>query len=262
MGALYSAYAPPTVAVTDDLGQQGIQNPFTQQTFQSHPLGFSCVYRGTTYYYCQAGGSAIAIGLGCTSAAPIANHTNIAASVAVAIGGNIVTPTAGATATTADQYADGWLHVNDADGEGQTRRIASNTAADASGTPAFTLKDALTIALTTSSEVSVVPHPYKSVIVAATTATADVVGVTVCPLTATYYGWLASYGPASVLVDGSDTVVIGVPVSIPAATAANAGACGVSAVTEPDVGTVMQVNAADEYALINLRIRAYSHVGI
>ena len=263
MGARYTAYAPPTVAVTDDLGQQGMQNPFTQQAFQSHPLGFSCVYRGTTYYYCRVGSSDIAIGLGVSSAANTTNHLNKAVSAAVAIGGNVVIPTMGATATIADDYKDGVLSVSDATGEGQSRRIASNTAAASAGTPSFTLKDGLTIALVASTSlVTPMRHPHKDVVVAATTIAAPLQGVTVIPLTGTYYGWLASAGYADVLVDASDTLVVGNLASIPAATAGTTGAAGVGNGVVPIAGRVMYISAAGNYATLDLTIRAYSETGI
>ena len=261
MSARYSEYAPPTVAVTDDRGQQGIQSPFTQQSFQSHPLGFSCVYRGVTYYYCQAGAGNIAIGRGCSSAANTANHLNVTVSAAVAIGGNTVIPTMGATATVLNEYKDGILSVNDEAGEGQSRRIASNTAAASAGTVSFVLKDALTIALITSSQVSAMRHPYKDVVIAATTIAAPLAGVTVIPLTATYFGWLATFGPADVIVDDGDTLVVGNKASIPAATAGDAGAAGVGNGVIPWAGDVMYISATDEYATLDLKIRPYSETG-
>ncbi len=259
--ANYNRYLAPTTKVKDDLGAI-IQSPFTEQTFQSHALGTPMIYRGTTFYYGSADSTGVGIGLGVTSSAPVTNHLNVTVSAAVAIGGTAIVPTMGATATVLNEYADGVLWVNDVDGQGQCRRIKSNTAAVTSGTPSFVLYDPLTIALTTSSQITVIRHPLKSMVVAATTLTGAVQGTTVIPITASYWGWFATEGYVAVLVDTGDTLVIGEVASIVAATAADDGAAGVADITSALIGHAPAAGTATEYSLVDLNIRGWRPVAI
>ena len=89
----------------------------------------------------QAGASAVVPGKLYQDAAMIADHVNldVTAYTAYSANGNVpakVTMTLGATAVTANQYAGGFVVVNDNNGEGQTLRIASHPAADASAAEA------------------------------------------------------------------------------------------------------------------------------
>src|SRR5690606_12052274 len=94
--------------------------------------------------------------------ATVANHQNIAVTAFTPKTPNLdaqVTVTLGATLVTANQYQGGFVVVNDAHGEGQTLRIASHPAADASASLLITLEDDPSVVLTTSSEVCLVAAP-------------------------------------------------------------------------------------------------------
>lgn len=156
----------------------------------------------------QAGGVAVVSGKVYADPAIVANHENIAVTAyqAYSANGNVpakVTVTLGATAATANQYAGGFVVVNDATGEGQTLRIASHPAADASASLAITLEDGANTALTTSSEVSLIPAHGNGVIVNPTTQTNTPTGVSLYPMAASSYGFLVSKGIVSVLNDGA-----------------------------------------------------------
>lgn len=227
------------------------QDIYEEKSTQLHRLGSKLVLGERIFQYCGNAAVALTAGKMVQSSAPIPNHTNVTVSAAVAIDGKVVTPTMGATAVTANQYADGYMHVNDVTGEGQCYRVKSHPAALSGATCAFTLYDALEAALDATSQVTLVANPYKEVIIAPNAAlTAPARGVPLIGVTASYYFWLQTAGPAPVLVQG--TVVIGQPVGL-GGTAD--GACGPIAAFTTDIwGRVMQVNASTEYALIDLRL--------
>jgi hypothetical protein len=171
--------------------------------------------------------------------------TNIAVAVAAAIGATSVTVTLGATAATANQYAGGVLIVNDATGEGHTYKIKSHPAADASAALVVTIEDPIVVALTTSSEVSLIANLYSGVIVNPTTPTASPVGVAIYPVAANEYGWIQTKGIVSCLNDGGTTVGLAV-----APSQATAGAVKTGATTLDSVGRAYQTATSTEYNAI------------
>jgi hypothetical protein len=117
---------------------------------------------------------------------------------AAAIGATKVTVTPGATTAAAGAFDEGYMVVNDNDGEGQTYKIKNNPAI-ASAT-AFTLElfDPISVALTSSSQVCLVHNTYNNVVEGSST-TAQPAGVPLKTLTTGYFGWLQTRGVASVL---------------------------------------------------------------
>lgn len=204
---------------------------------------------GRAFKYGLAGASNLAAGKLCQSSAVVANHQNIAVNAAAAVGATTVTATLGATAATAGQYAGGYMIVNDVDGEGNTYQIATNAAADSGASISITLADGIRVALTTSSEVSLVAAPYNGVIVMPTTITGVAVGVPVCPITAAYYGWFCVNGVVSCLGDG--TLTVGSAVS---PSNAVAGAVENGVIAQGFVGNAYQTGVDTEYrgVFINL----------
>jgi len=106
---------------------------------------------GRVFRYSQAGAVDLAVGKLAVAAAIAANHENMAVASAAAIGATSVTVTLGATAATANQYAGGFLTINDATGEGRAYLVSGHPAADASASLVVTLAEPITVALTTSS---------------------------------------------------------------------------------------------------------------
>ena len=189
------------------------------------------------------------------SAALIADHQNLATTAVVAYSnnGNIpasVTATLGATAVTANQYTGGFLIVNDATGEGQTLKIASHPAADASATCKFTLEDGPTTALVAAtSEVSLVPADGNAVIIMPTTATGAIFGASLYNIAASSYGFFVTKGVTAVLNDGNLT--IGSAVSISNAVA---GAVENGVIAQGFVGTAVYTGVDTEYRAVFLNI--------
>lgn len=180
-------------------------------------------------------------------AAIIADHQNldVTAFTAYSANGNVpatVTATLGSTAVTANQYRGGYVLVNDVTGEGQTLRIASHPAADASASVTITLEDAPNTALGATSEICLVPAHGNGVIIFPTTATNVAAGVGLYPITAASYGFLLSKGIAATLGDG--TLAAGSAVS---PSNAVAGAVENGVIAQGFVGTAIQAGVDTEY---------------
>lgn len=195
-------------------------------------------------------GDAVAAGKLYQDAAIVANHQNIAVTAyqAYSANGNVpakVTVTLGATAATANQYAGGFVVVNDATGEGQTLRIASHPAADASGSLAITLEEGATTALTTSSEVCLIPPHGKDIIIMPTTYTGAVAGVGLYIIAAASYGFITTKGLTSCLNDGALTVGSAISPSN-----AVAGAVENGVIAQGFVGRAQQTGVDTEYRTI------------
>ena len=155
------------------------------------------------------------------------------------------------TDLTANQYAEGYLFVNDVNGEGQCLKVKSNPAHDHSDDPSviITCYDDLATALTTSSQLTLMPNPYSAVVVAPATHTGACVGATTIDMTASYYGWFQTHGPAALLTDGTLTLV--------SPAGRSDGTAGAVEVLDSDadaegqvIGQVMCVSADSEYSLI------------
>jgi len=178
---------------------------------------------GRVFRYAFSNG-AVGAGKGVQSSIALANQdTDIAVNSATAVGAKSVSITFGTspnTDVTADQYANGYLFVNDVDGEGQVYRIkgtGAHLAADVSASPAVEINlqdgDTIATALTTSSEVGLVANPYHDVIITPAGAqTARCVGYTATEVADNTYFWAQTWGEAAVFADG--TLVIFRPIRV------------------------------------------------
>lgn len=213
---------------------------------------------GRTFRYALAGGTALSPGKIVAAPVPVANHDMDLVTAVTAIGASAVTVTLGATAATADQYADGYLYTNDGTGEGQIYRVDGHLAIASGGTGAINLdeNDKIVVALDGTTLSGLQTSPYSAVVVTPTTVTNRTVGVPATLIAADEYGWVQTKGLASVFVNG--TVVLGEPVRVAGATAPGA----VQALNrdgtnenEQEVGVVMAPRAVTtHYGFIHLSI--------
>jgi len=121
---------------------------------------------------------------------------------AVAIGGTTIT-TSTSTTWAVNQFAGGYLSVVVTPGQGYLYRIKSNTATAGAVGGVIVLEDPLVIALTSASKVIVIEHPYSNVIVAPATPTGTLAGVAPSIISIARYGWIQTFGAASVLFTGT-----------------------------------------------------------
>lgn len=215
------------------------------------PLGSRVISQsGVEYARALVGAVALAPGKLYQAPAEITNHQGLTPAAA-AIGALEVTVTLGATAATANYYADGSLVVTITPGQGYRYRILSHPAADALATLVLTLvpSEPIQVALTTSSRVDLFPNIFSNVVVNPTSATSAPVGASVNTAGIGKYTWLARNGDVVLLADG--TVTVGT-----ALVASNATAGAVEALTgvQAAIGNALTGIATTDYGLVNLSL--------
>ena len=186
-----------------------------------HALGTKMVLPdGRTFYYAKNSSAAITSGGMIVDgiAAVAAHDMDVPPTAAQSVGDNTVSLEVPTTDLTKDQYKDGYLIFNDADGEGEVYRIVSHPAHDASddNTVIITIEDeGLQTAITTSTEAQLIYNPYTNVklIDGDGTMTTGPLGVTTIPVTASYYCWLQTSGIASVAI-GAQVGILGDGLSV------------------------------------------------
>lgn len=176
-------------------------DPYATNTVQNHGMGeYANIGDGRSFRFAQAGAVALAKGKLGQAPAPKTNHHNVAVASAAAVGASTVTVTLGATAAVAQEYVEGYLAINDNAGEGQTYKISDQPAAASSAALTVTLFDNVSVALTTSSEATLVHHAQKGVVEVAS-ATRRPSGVPLVDVAISGYYWGQVKGVSSVLAD-------------------------------------------------------------
>lgn len=214
--------------------------------------------------------TALASGLLAQAPAIIAGHQTLAMTVPTATPATAglfqVLVTNGATVINQNYYQGGYLIVKDGTGAGQTLRIQSHPGAAASATCLITLEDAIVTTLDATSVINLIANPYSNIIIAPTTATGNVVGVTLYPLSASVaptfnattgvlstagtaqYGFIVTKGITSCLSDANvATVGLGLMRST-----TTAGTVAVRTATGADVGNALQTTISAKYGAIFL----------
>jgi hypothetical protein len=200
---------------------------------------------GRGYRYVLAGGTTLDPGKVVINADLVSNHTNIVVAAAVAAGATKVTATLGATAATLDQYADGYLTVNDANGEGINYLISGHAAVASAGVITVNLVDPVKVALTTSSEVTLKLNPWSGVVISIADQADQPVGVPNVSITNAYYGWVQTKGECAVLAD--EAVAKGLALTL--------GSSTVGSVEALDAAGEFQIGVASE-ALVDTEYRS------
>jgi hypothetical protein len=214
--------------------------------------------QGRVMIYCKVTAAVTSVGTIYGTKAQEANHSNVVCATAAAVGAKEVIICCGATATPADEYADGFLLVNDAAGEGYTYMIERHaSAASGSGFTVY-LKDGIEVALTTASQVTlcvnrgcVIP---ASTISAGTVLTSAPTGVCLCTQTVaqTTYMWMGMRGPWATIAGNPTPINPGIEVAVGSAgVIAVVGTATSSMVT---VGKCITTAAATENILVNFTL--------
>jgi hypothetical protein len=224
------------------------QGLYDVSSVQNHVIGETIFTNdGRMFRYCKAGGTTLVSGK--LQQAPAEDTTNMQALAvaASAIGATSVTTTTTVTLTS-NQVAGGFLVVTQTPGLGKVYRIKSHAAATAA-VVTFNLEDSIQVALTTASQIDVIPNPYDGVIVNPASASSAPIGCAVAPITNAQFGWLQVGGVAPVLADG--TVTVGTAV-----VASNGVAGAVEALTgvQAPVGIALTGIATTDYGLIKLQL--------
>ena len=217
---------------------------------------------GRVFYYAENSGTAItSAGQLVDGIAQVGANDGDLATAALAAGSLTVTTTTSLTVTK-DQYKDGYLFINDNAAQGEVYRIKSNTAVSSAAGLEVTVDepDGIRTAFTTSTQLGLMYNPYKDIkiIDGDGTMTTGPLGVTTIPVTADYFCWVQTAGPAAVL-SGAATFVVGDAVGVSQASG-ESGAfdlwdTSANEDTRP-LGTSMGVVSVDtEYGWVMLAIR-------
>jgi hypothetical protein len=174
------------------------------------PLGTRMIMEdGRAFRYCKAG-EAIGAGMLCQTGLAIADHDmDLPIQAAAAVGATSISVTIATTAVTADQYADGYIYINDGAGEGHIYRIDSAHAAYAAGTVVIPLApgDAVAEVLATATSLAgLVANPYGGALLYNTTPDGLAIGVAATEIASASYGWLQTWGWGNVLVNGTQVL--------------------------------------------------------
>jgi hypothetical protein len=230
------------------------RNLWSTSATQEAPLGARFTTKdGRTFRYCKAGATGLVVGNVIQAPAQITNHQQLTP-VAAAVDATTIVAALGATAATANQYAEGWAIIDTTPGEGFAYPISGHAAVASSGNITLKLQpdSPIQVALTTSSRVSLQANPYHGVIQSpVTTLTGAVVGVAVYHITAAHYGWIQTHGPGAVLIAG--TPGVGLAVVVPA-TAAGAVVIDGAATATKVVGSMMVTGVDGKIQAVLLNI--------
>lgn len=214
-------------------------------------LGTSAVTRdGKVYRWSKAGGVALAAGKLTVNSDVDANVINKTVAATVAAGSlQVVVDAAGAIA--ADAYADGYLTVSDATGEGISYLIVGNTSTSGAGEMTVTLAEPLVVGLTVDvSEVSLLKNVNDGVVISATDQADLAVGVPNVSVAASSYFWNQVSGDCSVLAD--EAVTKGVVLTIGTGVAGAVEA--IDLIGEQAVGVAKEALVDTEYRAAHLTI--------
>lgn len=231
------------------------QTVYAQSVTQNYVIGSVMQMKdGRKFQYSKAGTLALGIGLMHQGPVVVSNYVlqvQTGYGWAANASSGTVLITTGATPAV-DAWKDGWLCVSSGTGAGQFHKIKSNTSH--ATLPMVTLDEPLLTAFPVTADVSIIPNNCKGTIVVPTTGlTQRPVGVPLLVVDIGYYYWSQFAGPAPLLVDTAETIVIGDPCGHPAACAV-AGACGLNVTLKGGYGRVLVVAPAAEYAIVDLEI--------
>jgi len=162
---------------------------------------------GRGFRYVLAGAVALVAGNCLQTRVEEATHDALVV-VTGAAGSTDLTITTEATTGALDlnEYGGGFAVIDTTPGEGYTYQILSHpaVAAQTNGTLKLVPADAIQVALTTASRVTLIFNAYSKVIqFPVTTATGVCVGVAIYPIVAEQYGWAQVRGTCGVLIAGT-----------------------------------------------------------
>jgi len=236
-------------------GSEGMQ--FEHTDGKKRPFGIVMkLPDGREFVYAQAGSVALNVGRLMQQAVKVSGHEVDMVTAAAAIGATKVTVTPISNSVTINQYAEGYLIINDEAGGGYSYKIKSHPAITHANTGIVTLEEgsAIRVALTAATQSGFRKHPADEVLEAPLAETGVLVGVTVREVDANDYCWLQTKGTCAVLTNG--TVVVGEPVTRGQSAAGSVDPYDENGtVNLLPIGEVETKGASGEFSLISLNIR-------
>jgi hypothetical protein len=159
-------------------------------------LGSERVFR-----YAKNGSAALVAGTVLQATRPNTSHDNLTCAAAAAKATSI-TVTLGSAPVGTDEYAEGYVYTNDQAGEGYVYDIIDHPWALASGTLKLAIKDDVVVALTTSSQATLLKNVYDGVNRPFGDPWDIICGIAPMAVPANHYFWCQVRGPAVVLQAG------------------------------------------------------------
>lgn len=223
----------------------------TSTTKNGVSLGTTVVTRdGKVYRWSRAGAVALNPGQLTVNSDVTANAVNRTVARTYAVGATqVIVDVGGAIA--ADFFADGYLTISDATGEGVNYLVVGNTSTSGAAEMTVTLAEPLVTTLTVDvSEASLVRNENDGVVISAVDQADLAVGVPNTSVAAGSYFWNQIQGECSVLAD--EAVTKGVELTIGTSVAGAVEA--IDLIGEQTVGVATEALVDTEYRSVKLTI--------
>jgi len=166
------------------------------------PLGTRVRVGDRVFHYAYAGGVNLAAGVVLQPATAAVAEEGVSPSAAVTINSTEFTLV---TAAAQDNSEEGYIFIHEAAGAGYSYRIKKATANTTLSTSTdLVLYDPLHVALTGSSELAIMNNMYYDLDIHTTTEEKYSVGVAPTAVTLNNYFWCQTWGPAAVLMSGTE----------------------------------------------------------
>lgn len=249
------------VELASDTKQKWYEQSYTQK----YVLGTTLRHYDRVFKYAKAGAANLVAGNVLQSAAKMGATTTeqieIATGTAGAVGDNFLYVTAGTTNQAANTFKDGYIILNKAGGSSSTigyaYRIKSHGLLTQGTACKVYLYDPIVAVVDADAEVCVAANIYKGVIQSpVTTPTGSIVGIAPIAVTAAYYFWCQTWGPACVLNDAATVVGVGKEIVRSTATAGSAQpqVAGASSLAAEYIGYARSTPAVSEGFMAELKI--------
>ena len=239
---------------------QPLQSVYEVSATQEHRLG--ALYHkedGRSWRYARAGGVQLAKNLLTAAAAP--DTQAITSTIQTGYGAAVSAVTFDVLLTTGnawsdDSLIDGWLHVSDGGAAmGDLYRIKSNKWTTSDTVMSVTLEDGngLVQAIAATDDVILYANQCALTVVSPTDPVSEIIGVASTIVPINYYYWAQFRGIASILIDGTDTIVAG---DVVTASDSVVGTIHLNDALTDDVpiGICIATGAVSEAALVNMNL--------
>jgi hypothetical protein len=227
-------------------------DPFNTETTPSHQLGsLGITNDGRKFRYALNGASTLVPGDLLQGRVEDTGDQSLL--VAAGSIGDFSITTVGTVTVTANQYANGYVICTGegGTGNGQIYKIKSHPAATAA-VVTLTLWEPLKVAITTSTQIDLVPNLYDGVVQYLASPSSAPAGIAFVAATSGVYTWIQTGGVGLCLADGGGAIAVGQGV---VASNATAGAVeDVASTTQPVIGTALTGIAQAETGAVFLTL--------
>ncbi len=192
-------------------GVEGEQ--FNNYDSRRWPLGTRMALQdGRRFAFCDAAGSPLVAGRVQQSAVPQGNFDTLVTPTSEVAGSREVAITTGATAVTANLFDGGFLIPEAAAGAGDGFLYKIDDGVVAIGTTSngdiplaagYGLQTVITAGTDT---ITIIKNPYQDLLISPAPPEALIVGIACSAIPASQWGWVQTWGPAAVLVTGTEVI--------------------------------------------------------